>query len=133
MIWVNVGSRAPARRSLAPTPVPVRVVVGRVVSIRLAVRVVAAKKETFEAIECGTYMLNILFPQEVWIVSPFAKVSYSQTCCFVGKPPSSVQLNGGKVAKSTCSGSVDSRVKLVNAWIIWWVGDPHLSNVATLS
>ena len=48
MIWVNVGSRAPARRSLAPTPVPVRVVVGRVVSIRLAVRIVAAKKETLK-------------------------------------------------------------------------------------
>ena len=45
VIRVDIGSRTPARGSLTPAPVPVRVVVRRVVRIRLAVRVVAAKRD----------------------------------------------------------------------------------------
>ena len=45
VIRVDIGSRTPAWGSLTPAPVPIRVVVWRVVRIRLAVRVVAAKKK----------------------------------------------------------------------------------------
>ena len=43
VIRVDIGSRTAARGSLTPAPVPVRVVVRRVVRVRLAVRIVAAK------------------------------------------------------------------------------------------
>ena len=44
MIRVDIGSGTSTRGSLTPAPVPVRVIVRRVVCIRLAVRVVAAKR-----------------------------------------------------------------------------------------
>ena len=43
MIGVDIGSGTSTRGSLTPAPVPICVIVRRVVCIRLAVRVVAAK------------------------------------------------------------------------------------------
>ena len=127
--------------------------------------------------------------QKVWLVSPFAKVSYSQTCCFVGKlaslgrrlpnwmeeatkklpnwktimkklpnrmeeatkklpnwkeiikklptwmeeaiKKSPYWMEGAKKVANPVVLEVNSRLKHVNAWIIWC--DPNVSNVTTLS
>ena len=106
--------------------------------------------------------------QKVWLVSPFAKVLYSQTCCFVGKlasfsrrlpnwmekatkklpnwkeiikklptwmeeaiKKSPYWMEGAKKVANPVVLEVNSRLKHVNAWIIWC--DPNVSNVTTLS
>ena len=69
VIRVDIGSRTAARRSLTPAPVPVRVVIRRVVRVRLAVRIVAAKwdKRTYQ-IRRGTTTTRSVH-QKVWLFS----------------------------------------------------------------
>ena len=143
VIRVDIGSRTAARGSLTPAPVPVRVVVRRVVRVRLAVRIVAAKwdQRTYQNRRGTTTTRSV--HQKVWLFSYFAKVlSSPRASCLVAKMlSSSVQLNGSQSPEMSNQRNVklpfpvvlgvDSRVKLVNAWIIWC--DPHLSNVTTLS
>ena len=65
VIGVQIGTRTPTGGSLAPSPVPVCVVVRRVVRIRLAVRVVAEKSRVrfrngaFEVFACYPIAVNV--------------------------------------------------------------------------